>query len=57
MAAEGSVFKVCPLGRHQEGARSAGGPGVRKTAAAVFAEKGRKVGYTVGTMIEVPRAA
>ncbi|HET6146378.1 MAG TPA: pyruvate, phosphate dikinase [Polyangia bacterium] len=30
---------------------------VRKTAAAVFAEKGRKVSYTVGTMIEVPRAA
>jgi pyruvate,orthophosphate dikinase len=30
---------------------------VRKTADAVFAEKGRKVGYTVGTMIEVPRAA
>jgi pyruvate,orthophosphate dikinase len=30
---------------------------VRKTAAAVFAEKGRKVEYTVGTMIEVPRAA
>src|SRR4029078_5134094 len=30
---------------------------VRKTADAVFAEKGRKVEYTVGTMIEVPRAA
>jgi pyruvate,orthophosphate dikinase len=30
---------------------------VRKTAAAVFAEKGRKVGYLVGTMIEIPRAA
>src|SRR3954470_8586279 len=30
---------------------------VRKTADAVFAERGRKVGYTVGTMIEVPRAA
>jgi pyruvate,orthophosphate dikinase len=30
---------------------------VRKTAAEVFAEKGRKVEYTVGTMIEVPRAA
>jgi len=30
---------------------------VRKTAAAVFAEKGKKVAYTVGTMIEVPRAA
>jgi pyruvate, orthophosphate dikinase len=30
---------------------------VRKTAAAVFAEKGRKLSYTVGTMIEVPRAA
>jgi pyruvate,orthophosphate dikinase len=30
---------------------------VRKTASAVFAEKGRKVEYTVGTMIEVPRAA
>jgi pyruvate,orthophosphate dikinase len=30
---------------------------VRKAAAAVFAEKGKKVAYTVGTMIEVPRAA
>jgi pyruvate,orthophosphate dikinase len=30
---------------------------VRKTADAVFAEKGRKVAYTIGTMIEVPRAA
>jgi pyruvate,orthophosphate dikinase len=30
---------------------------VRKTADAVFAERGKKVGYTVGTMIEVPRAA
>ncbi len=30
---------------------------VRKTAEAVFTEKGKKVGYTVGTMIEVPRAA
>src|SRR5207253_2647061 len=30
---------------------------VRKTAAAVFAEKGKKIAYTVGTMIEVPRAA
>ena len=30
---------------------------VRKTATAVFAEKGRKVGYLVGTMIEIPRAA
>jgi pyruvate,orthophosphate dikinase len=30
---------------------------VRKTAAAVFAERGKKVAYTVGTMIEVPRAA
>jgi pyruvate, orthophosphate dikinase len=30
---------------------------VRKTAAAVFAEKGRKIAFTVGTMIEVPRAA
>jgi pyruvate,orthophosphate dikinase len=30
---------------------------VRKTASAVFAEKGRKLSYTVGTMIEVPRAA
>ena len=30
---------------------------VRKTADAVFKEKGKKVGYTVGTMIEVPRAA
>ncbi len=27
------------------------------TAAAVFAEKGKKVEYTVGTMIELPRAA
>src|SRR5262252_2805561 len=30
---------------------------VRKTAELVFAEKRRKVDYTVGTMIEVPRAA
>ena len=30
---------------------------VRKTAAAVFAEQGKKIGYTIGTMIEVPRAA
>jgi pyruvate,orthophosphate dikinase len=30
---------------------------VRQTADAVFAEKGKKVGYLVGTMIEVPRAA
>jgi pyruvate, orthophosphate dikinase len=30
---------------------------VRKTAAAVFAERGQKLSYTVGTMIEVPRAA
>ena len=30
---------------------------MRKAAAAVFAEKGRKVGYLVGTMIEIPRAA
>ncbi len=30
---------------------------VRATAAQVFAEKGRKVKYLVGTMIEVPRAA
>jgi pyruvate,orthophosphate dikinase len=30
---------------------------VRKTAAAVFAEKGKKIAYTIGTMIEVPRAA
>jgi pyruvate,orthophosphate dikinase len=30
---------------------------VRKTAGEVFAEKKRKVEYTVGTMIEVPRAA
>ncbi|HEX2657728.1 MAG TPA: pyruvate, phosphate dikinase [Polyangia bacterium] len=30
---------------------------VRKTADAVFAETGKKVSYTIGTMIEVPRAA
>jgi len=30
---------------------------VRSTADAVFAERGKKVGYMVGTMIEVPRAA
>ena len=30
---------------------------VREVAAAVFAERGRKVKYTVGTMIEVPRGA
>ncbi len=30
---------------------------VRTTAAAVFAERGKKVGYSIGTMIEVPRAA
>ena len=30
---------------------------VRKAAEAVFAERGKKVGYLVGTMIEVPRAA
>jgi pyruvate,orthophosphate dikinase len=30
---------------------------VRKTADAVFAEKGKKISYTIGTMIEVPRAA
>jgi len=30
---------------------------VRKVAAAVFAEKGKKIAYTIGTMIEVPRAA
>jgi pyruvate,orthophosphate dikinase len=30
---------------------------VRKTAELVFSERGRKVDYTVGTMIEVPRAA
>jgi pyruvate,orthophosphate dikinase len=30
---------------------------VRKTADAVFKEKGKKIGYLVGTMIEVPRAA
>src|SRR5262249_55902308 len=30
---------------------------VRKTADAVFAEKGKKVPYLIGTMIEVPRAA
>jgi pyruvate, orthophosphate dikinase len=30
---------------------------VRKTADAVFAEKKKKVAYSVGTMIEIPRAA
>jgi pyruvate,orthophosphate dikinase len=30
---------------------------VRRVAEAVFAEKGRKVKYLVGTMIEIPRAA
>ncbi len=30
---------------------------IDETAAAVFAEKGKKVEYTVGTMIELPRAA
>ncbi|GJQ62246.1 MAG: pyruvate, phosphate dikinase [Melioribacteraceae bacterium] len=30
---------------------------VRETAEAVFAEKGKKVDYLVGTMIELPRAA
>ena len=30
---------------------------IDETAAAVFAEKGKKVAYTVGTMIELPRAA
>jgi pyruvate,orthophosphate dikinase len=30
---------------------------VRKVAAAVFAEKGKKIAFTIGTMIEVPRAA
>jgi pyruvate,orthophosphate dikinase len=30
---------------------------VRKVAAQVFAEKGKKIGYTIGTMIEIPRAA
>src|SRR6188508_558448 len=30
---------------------------VRKAAAAVFAARGKKVGYLVGTMIEIPRAA
>jgi pyruvate, orthophosphate dikinase len=30
---------------------------IRKTAAAVFAEKGIEVDYMVGTMIEIPRAA
>jgi pyruvate,orthophosphate dikinase len=30
---------------------------VRATADAVFAERGKKIGYMVGTMIEVPRAA
>jgi pyruvate, orthophosphate dikinase len=30
---------------------------VRKVAAEVFAERGKKLGYSIGTMIEVPRAA
>jgi pyruvate,orthophosphate dikinase len=30
---------------------------VRKAAAEVFAARGKKVGYLVGTMIEIPRAA
>ena len=30
---------------------------VRKAADEVFAERGKKVGYLVGTMIEIPRAA
>jgi len=30
---------------------------VRKAADAVFAARGKKVGYLVGTMIEIPRAA
>ncbi|HXT96685.1 MAG TPA: pyruvate, phosphate dikinase [Polyangia bacterium] len=30
---------------------------VRKAADAVFAERGKKLGYSIGTMIEVPRAA
>jgi pyruvate,orthophosphate dikinase len=30
---------------------------VRKAADAVFKERGKKVGYSIGTMIEVPRAA
>jgi len=30
---------------------------VRKAADAVFAEKGKKIAYLIGTMIEVPRAA
>jgi pyruvate,orthophosphate dikinase len=30
---------------------------VRKVAGAVFAERGKKLGYSIGTMIEVPRAA
>jgi pyruvate,orthophosphate dikinase len=30
---------------------------VRKAAADVFAARGKKVGYLVGTMIEIPRAA
>src|SRR5580692_8605310 len=30
---------------------------VRKVAAQVFAERGKKLGYSIGTMIEVPRAA
>ena len=30
---------------------------IDETAEAVFAEKGKKVAYTVGTMIELPRAA
>jgi pyruvate,orthophosphate dikinase len=30
---------------------------VRQAAAAVFKERGKKLGYSIGTMIEVPRAA
>src|SRR4051812_39425756 len=30
---------------------------VRQVAAAVFKERGKKLGYSIGTMIEVPRAA
>ena len=30
---------------------------IRKTAGAVFAEKGSEIAYRVGTMIEIPRAA
>ena len=46
-----------PARRDQEGARPPGRPSCARPPTAVFAEKGRKVGYLVGTMIEIPRAA